>query len=71
MAGPINLKLLTDFFNKIGQQRTNCQIYFPANPTCTKPTSQDSELSLTPRPVGDRSNRSADGSRDAMFSFGD
>ena len=41
MAGPINLKLLTDFFNKIGQQRTNCQIYFPANPTCTKPKSQD------------------------------
>ena len=22
MAGPINLKLLTDFFNKIGQQQT-------------------------------------------------
>ena len=23
MAGPTNLKLLTDFFNKIGQQRTS------------------------------------------------
>jgi hypothetical protein len=24
MAGPINLKLLTDFFNKIGHEQTSC-----------------------------------------------